>query len=392
MIVRMGEGRSLLMRLFGDVASRIADPHLRRAYELALLGAGRTAPNPAVGCVIVSAHGIVVGEGFHPAAGQPHAEVFALTEAGDAARGSTAYVTLEPCNHHGKTPPCSQALIDAGVARVVIGTSDPTVEAGGGAEALRSSGVAVEFVSDPSPFEQLNEGWIKRVRTGHPFVVAKAGISLDSCVALSPGRHSSMTGPHGAVVTAMLRDRVDAVLVGASTVTIDNPRLTVRGLPGERDSGHQPTRIVLVRSQMPPVDSTLFTDEAAPTILMVPEAALAQGWTDTVASTVRIVTYISAEGLPGVLKTLGGLGINEVLVEGGPALFSSLWRETGALDALVMVTAGGMAGGGGVRLYDAAGDGVEGVLAHRFVPVEAGIVGDVSVTMWRSSDSTAALP
>lgn len=380
------------MRLFGDVASRIVDPHLRRAYELALRGAGRTAPNPAVGCVIVSADGGIVGEGFHPAAGEPHAEVYALRDAGDAAWGASAYVTLEPCNHHGRTPPCTQALVDAGVARVVVGMADPTVQAGGGANVLRSSGVAVEFAGDPAPFEQLNEGWIKRVSSGLPFVVAKAAVSLDACVSMEPGMRSSMTGPYGAEVTAMLRDQADAVLVGASTVAIDNPRLTVRARSGEPDPSSQPTRVVLVGSKMPPAGSALFTDKAASTIVLIPDATLADGWTSADASSVRIVSYNAAEGLRGVLELLGELGFNEVLVEPGPRLFASLWQEPEALDALLTVTAGGMAGGSGARLYDSDPDGTHGALEHRFVAAEAGIVGDVSVTMWRKSDSTAARP
>ena len=220
------------MRLFSDVTSRIDDAYLARAVVLALRGAGRTWPNPAVGCVVVR-DGEIVGEGFHPRAGEPHAEIFALAQARERARGADAYVTLEPCNHHGRTPPCVDALIEAGVASVTIGMTDPNPVAAGGLERLRTAGIAVNVVADQAPFAEITLGWLKRMRTGLPLVTAKVGQTLDAKVAFQPGLRARITGPSGAEVTARLRDASDAVLVSAATVIADDPALTVRTISGE---------------------------------------------------------------------------------------------------------------------------------------------------------------
>lgn len=377
------------MRLLSDVASRVDDPHLRRALELALQGAGRTAPNPAVGCVIVSQDGTVAGEGFHPAAGMPHAEIFALQAAGDAARGSTVYVTLEPCDHHGKTPPCSEALVAAGVARVVVGMPDPSKLASGGAQTLRDGGIEVIFASDPTPFEELNEGWIKRVRCGLPLVTAKVGMSLDARVTVRSHARSAMTGASGTAVTRLLRAQADAVVVGASTVTIDDPALTRRDEEGV-SAPHQPLRVVLVRSAPPPLTSRIFTDREAHTLVLVESHGAQDSWITQLPAWVRVGHYDGSEGLAGAFRVLAEEeGCNEVLVEPGPRLLAALWRAPETLDALVTVTAGGMGGGGGIELYGDEGDVDDHRLIHRFAAREAGIVGDVAATMWRRSDSTA---
>ena len=234
---------------------------------LAERGLGSTAPNPLVGCVIV-ADGRIVGEGFHPRAGEPHAEVFALRDAGDSARGATAYVTLEPCNHHGRTPPCSEALIAAGVARVVVGMRDPNELSAGGVERLRSAGIQVDLAADPGPFAALNEGWLKRMASGMPFITAKLGLSLDAHGAFAAGERAAITGPSGAEVTRLLRSQADAVVVSASTVIADDPALTVRAADGSLDA-RQPLRVVLVRETLPPQTAALFTDGLAETIVLV---------------------------------------------------------------------------------------------------------------------------
>ncbi len=258
------------LRLFSDVSSRVADPYLREAFALAERGRGATAPNPLVGCVVVSPAGDVVGRGFHPRAGQPHAEVFALHEARDAARGATAYVTLEPCAHHGRTPPCVEALLAAGVARVVIGMRDPSPEAAGGIERLAQAGVAVELAEDSTPFAEQNAGWLKRVSSGMPLVTVKLGLSLDAHPAFAAGERASITGTSGAEVTRELRASADAVLVSAATVDADDPALTVRS-GQDRLAERQPLRVVLVRERMPSADARVFTDGAAPTVLLAPE-------------------------------------------------------------------------------------------------------------------------
>ena len=364
------------MRLFSDACSGVDDPYFSRALTLAEQARGATAPNPLVGCVIVS-DGAVVGEGFHAQAGGPHAEVVALRQAGERARGAHAFVTLEPCAHFGKTPPCAEALVDAGVAKVTIGMADPSAEAAGGAKRLREAGVAVEFASESAPFEELNAGWLRRARTGRPLVTAKVGLSLDGHPALEEGRRSAMTGPDGARVTQRLRAAADAVLVSASTVAIDDPALTLRDASGVLAS-RQPLRVVLVREQLPPLDARVFTDSAAETLV------LSMREDGSPCDLGRGVTVHACGGgaLDDALLALGERGISELLVEPGPRLLTALVEEE-LIDRLVMVEAGGFAGTDGPALYLGGAQRVDAALSPAFTPVEAGIVGDVSVIVWR---------
>ncbi len=366
------------MRLFTDVSADIADPHLRAAYLLAERARGATAPNPLVGCVIVSARGEVVGRGFHPRAGQPHAEVFALRDAGDAARGATVYVTLEPCNHHGRTPPCTDALITAGVARVVIGMRDPNPESAEGVQRLQAAGVDVEIAEDPSPFESQNEGWLKRIRSGTPFVRVKVGISLDARPAFTAGQRSSMTGGAGRKVTARLRAASDAVLVGAGTVDADDPALTVRDADGTL-AEHQPLRVVLIADEVPAHSASIFTDDLAPTLTLAPEQIAREAAAELGDA---LVEAYDPPTLVGAFEELGRRGVSEVLVEAGPRLLSALWSER-LIDELVVVTAGGMAGDSAPDLYRGSADRYGDALHHVMRCVEAGMVGDVAVTVWR---------
>jgi diaminohydroxyphosphoribosylaminopyrimidine deaminase / 5-amino-6-(5-phosphoribosylamino)uracil reductase len=363
------------VRLFSDVASRVTDPFLARAATLAEQGRGATAPNPLVGCVIVR-DGRIVGEGFHPRAGEPHAEVFALRQAGDDARGADVYVTLEPCAHFGLTPPCADALVAAGVHRVVIGMLDPNEEAEGGAEKLRAAGIAVEFAADPAPFDELNAGWLHRVRTGRPLVTAKIAVSLDGHSSFAAGERASITGTHGAEVTRRLRHAADAVLVSAATVAADNPALTVRDAGGAL-AERQPLRVVLVREQLPPFDADVFTDGAAETLVL---SARADGASCDLGD--EIVAHPCGAGaLDDVLLALGERGIGELLVEPGPRLLTAL-LEADLVDRLVVVTAGGMAGAAAPPLFLGESHRKGVALMHQLAPVEAGIVGDVSVTVW----------
>lgn len=367
------------MRLFSDVSSRVDDPYFARALALAEQGRGATTPNPLVGCVVVS-HGIVVGEGFHPAAGQPHAEVFALRDAGERARGADVYVTLEPCSHTGRTPPCSDALIQAGVARVNIGMRDPNPEAAGGAQRLAEAGIEVIFAENPAPFEELNAGWLCRMRSGLPLVTVKLGLSVDAHGAFSRGQRAAITGPSGAEVTRRLRAVSDAVLVSAATVTADDPALTVRSADGTL-AERQPLRVVLVRDNPPSPDARVFTDEAAPTLVLA--VGDKPGVSDAVPAS---IDRHERRGSPlaEALAALGEKGVGELLIEAGPRLFSALWAE-GLIDRLVTVVAGGMAGPGAPPAYVGESDRAGDALLRRFAPVEAGIVGDVSVTVWEPS-------
>ncbi|NTU70299.1 MAG: bifunctional diaminohydroxyphosphoribosylaminopyrimidine deaminase/5-amino-6-(5-phosphoribosylamino)uracil reductase RibD [Coriobacteriia bacterium] len=365
------------MRLFSDVADRVDDPFLAHAASLAARAFGRTWPNPIVGCVVVR-DGVIVGEGFHHRAGEPHAEVLALRDAGTAARGAHAYVTLEPCAHHGKTPPCVDALLAAGVSRVDIGMRDPTTDASGGAARLAEAGVVVGFASDPRPFAELNSGWIKRLATGVPRVSVKVGTSLDARVAFALGERATMTGESGSGVTRRLRAHTDAVLVSAVTVQADDPALTVRTADGALAT-EQPLRVVLAHQTLPPRSARVFSDGAAETVLLASERADLSGW-DSDSQSVRVVPWKAADGLAGALRALGWIGIGEVLVEAGPRLLSSLWTED-LIDELVCVTAGGM-GGTAVPIFIGPPDREGSSLVHRMRPLEAGIIGDVAVTVW----------
>lgn len=381
----MGEGRfDKPVRLFSDVSSRVSDPWLRRAFHLAEQGRGTTSPNPLVGCVIVREDS-PIGEGYHAYAGGPHAEVVALQHAGEAARGATAYVTLEPCTHHGRTPPCTEALLSAGIARVVVGMRDPNADvAGGGVEALRSSGVDVEIAEDATPFEIQNEAWIAAISRSRPFVRVKVALSLDGHAALEPGQRASITGASGSLLTARLRANADAVLVGGATVSIDDPILTVRDSGGQL-SPRQPLRIVLVRDLVPSASARVFTDGLAPTLVLAPvETALAAR--KALPLSVEVVEYDVGGGLGAALASLASTGVVDVLIEPGHRLFTALWDE-GLIDELITVQAGGLAGRGAPDLYPGpplVDPADPKALSHLLAPLETGIEGDVVATVWRA--------
>ncbi len=368
------------MRIQGSDAANVADPHLRRAYELATRGVGRTAPNPAVGCVVVK-DGRIVGEGHHIAAGAPHAEIEALRDAGGAARGATVYVTLEPCDHHGRTPPCVAALVEAGVADVVIGMKDPdTRVSGGGAVALAEAGVTVRMAEDPGPFERLNAPWLHAIETGRPWVRAKVAVTLDGRVALRPGVRSRLTRG-GGYVTSLARGVADAVMVGASTLEIDRPRLTARAEDG-RPLERQPIRVVLCRSSLPSPDAVRALSEGGAIVLLAPDGLERETprSSDRTAGA-RIIRYDAGAGLDGALLALASEDVEHVLVEPGPRLLTSLWDE-GLIDQLVLVHAGGMAGRAAPALYRGGTEPEADELVQGMVAVEAGLVGGDAATVW----------
>lgn len=235
---------------------------MRRCLELAQRAAGRTAPNPMVGSVVVQDE-TIVGEGFHPGAGQPHAEVFALRAAGDRAQGATVYVSLEPCNHYGRTPPCTEALIQAGVARVVVGMVDPDPRvAGSGIDRLRQAGIPVEVGLEEAQCRRLNEAFIHRVTQGQPWGILKYAMTLDGKIATTTGHSAWITAPPARQAVHRLRSTCDAVIVGGNTVRRDNPHLTTHGL-----TEHQPLRIVLSRSLDLPEEAHLWEVSTAPTLV-----------------------------------------------------------------------------------------------------------------------------
>ena len=238
---------------------------MQRCCELARRAAGRTAPNPMVGSVVTRGEEIL-GEGYHPQAGEPHAEVFALRDARrhgeNSAKGATLYVNLEPCNHFGRTPPCSEAAIAAGVRRVVIGMRDPNPQAKGGIETLREAGIDVTVGVEESLCRRLNEAFIYRVLHGQPFGILKYAMTLDGKIATTTGHSAWMSGSASRQQVHRLRGRCDAVIVGGNTVRRDNPNLTTHG-----EQEHNPLRVVMSRRLDLPVVANLWNVDVAPTLV-----------------------------------------------------------------------------------------------------------------------------
>lgn len=236
---------------------------MQRCIELARSALGRTTPNPLVGAVIVR-NGQIVGEGFHPGAGQPHAEVFALRQAGEKARGATIYVNLEPCNHYGRTPPCSEALVAAGVAKVVVGMVDPNpLVSGGGIERLRKAGIEVVVGVETAACRQLNEAFIHRMIYQRPFGILKYAMTLDGKIATSSGHSAWVTGLEARTYVHQIRAGCDAVIVGGNTVRLDNPYLT-----SHHPDAHNPLRVVMSRTLDLPMDARLWQIADAPTLVL----------------------------------------------------------------------------------------------------------------------------
>lgn len=304
---------------------------LERANELARRGAGSTSPNPAVGAVVV-ADGRIAGEGYHHRAGEPHAEIHALQAAGDRSRDATLYVSLEPCNHFGRTPPCSHAVVGAGIARVVIGVTDPNPKTdGGGLRYLRAHGVAVE-IADDAASRDIVEPFARAIRASRPYVTLKMAMSLDGFVTSSRGIQQWLTGPQAREFVRQLRITHDAVAVGAGTVRVDNPRLTVRP-PHHRLLPYR--RVVLCETDSVPAQSLIFSPHegyeptivAAPAGLREPFAAL---------EPVAEMLYVGESGsrqldIAQALYDLRQRGITSLLCEGGPTLAGKLC-ELGLVD------------------------------------------------------------
>ncbi|NJN08089.1 MAG: bifunctional diaminohydroxyphosphoribosylaminopyrimidine deaminase/5-amino-6-(5-phosphoribosylamino)uracil reductase RibD [Richelia sp. RM2_1_2] len=250
------------------VGSEFDRAMMRRCLELARRALGLTSPNPMVGAVIVK-DGEIIGEGFHPKAGEPHAEVFALKAAGDNARGATIYVSLEPCNHYGRTPPCSEALVAAGVAKVVVGMVDPNpLVAGGGIDRLRSAGIEVVSGVEEEACRKLNEGFIHRILYKKPLGILKYAMTLDGKIATSTGHSVWVTNQDARNTVKELRAQCDAVVVGGNTVRQDNPRLTSRLL-----GAHNPLRVVMSRSLDLPSTAHLWQIQEAPTVVLTEPGA-----------------------------------------------------------------------------------------------------------------------
>ncbi len=317
--------------------------HMRAALALAERNLGTTWPNPSVGCVIVR-DGRVVGRGSTQPGGRPHAETVALARAGERARGATAYVTLEPCCHWGKTPPCTGALIEAGVRRVVVGMRDPDPRVdGGGIAALRAAGVEVVDGVEAEDVSAVLAGFVMRVRAGRPLVTLKLASTLDGRIATSTGESRWITGEAARRVTQALRGRHDAVMVGIGTVLADDPDLTCR-LPGFR--ARAVVRVVVDSGLRTPVSARVLAGEA-PTWLLAHADADAERQE---AIEERGGRVIRIEPHPGPLQqagALGNAGLTSVLVEGGAGLAASLLRA-GLVDRIAWFHAPALAGEDGL--------------------------------------------
>ncbi|WP_432250146.1 bifunctional diaminohydroxyphosphoribosylaminopyrimidine deaminase/5-amino-6-(5-phosphoribosylamino)uracil reductase RibD [Streptomyces sanyensis] len=320
---------------------------MRRAVALAARGLGSTSPNPVVGCVVTDASGHVVGEGHHERAGGPHAEVHALRQAGVLARGGTAYVTLEPCDHTGRTGPCAQALIEAGIARVVYAVADPDPRAAGGAGTLRTAGVQIEAGVLEGEAEAGNTAWLTSVRRGRPHVTWKYAATLDGRTAAADGTSRWISSAASRADVHRLRAEADAVVVGSGTLRTDDPHLAVRGI----DGATQPLRVVVdTRATIAPGARVL--DDAAPTLVAVAEDA------DTAhlpgVDTVRLPAGDRGLDPRALLAELHARGVRSVLLEGGPALVGS-FVAAGAVDRVVGYIAPVLLGAGPAAL---AGGGI----------------------------------
>ncbi|MEV0584795.1 bifunctional diaminohydroxyphosphoribosylaminopyrimidine deaminase/5-amino-6-(5-phosphoribosylamino)uracil reductase RibD [Nonomuraea sp. NPDC050310] len=322
--------------------------HMARAVELAALGRGRTSPNPVVGCVVLDASGQVAGEGFHAKAGGPHAEIAALAAAGPRARGGTAYVTLEPCAHTGRTGPCAGALIEAGLARVVYAVPDPNPRAAGGAARLRSHGLAVESGLLAEAAEAVNREWLTFARLGRPHVTWKYAATLDGRSAAADGTSQWITSPEARADVHRLRAASDAVVAGIGTVLADDPRLTAR--PATPLDGTPPLRVVVDSSAKTPPAARVLDGEA-PTLLAVArdaDTAALPGGTDLV----RIPRAEGGLDLPALLRELARREIVTVFLEGGATLAGSFLRQ-GLIDRVVAYLAPAFLGAGAAALGEA---------------------------------------
>ncbi|RII27148.1 MAG: bifunctional diaminohydroxyphosphoribosylaminopyrimidine deaminase/5-amino-6-(5-phosphoribosylamino)uracil reductase RibD [Geobacter sp.] len=332
----------------------VHEKFMRRALVLARRGVGKTSPNPAVGCVIAR-NGVIVGEGWHRKAGTPHAEVHALAQAGDAARGADVYVTLEPCAHHGKTPPCAEALIKARVGRVFAGMVDPNPKVnGGGMAKLLTAGIPVEPGILEEECRRINEPFIKHVITGRPFVTLKSALTLDGKIATATGDSRWITNDRSRRYVHRLRSEMDAVMVGAGTVLADDPQLTAR-LPGGKD----PLRVVVDSTLRIPLHARLLhLDSPANTIIATTSTDVAKiGKLEAAgAEVLHCAAFNGHVDLADLLRQLGEKGVQSVLLEGGRELAGGALQR-GLIDRFLLFYAPKIIGGDGVDPFAGPGAG-----------------------------------
>ncbi|WP_460274920.1 bifunctional diaminohydroxyphosphoribosylaminopyrimidine deaminase/5-amino-6-(5-phosphoribosylamino)uracil reductase RibD [Celeribacter sp. ULVN23_4] len=354
--------------------------HMRHALSLAARGLGRTWPNPAVGCVIVK-NGRIVGRGWTQPGGRPHAEVVALKQAGGAARGAIAYVTLEPCSHHGKTPPCSEALIAAGLSRVVVALGDPDPRVNGrGFAMLQEAGIEVVTGVCEEEARVAQQGFLSKVTLGRPMITLKLAMSWDGRIATATGESQWITGPMARRRVHAMRASHDAVLVGGGTARADDPSLTVRGL----GVAHQPIRLVMSRRLDLPLDSLLArTAHDIPVwILHGPDAApeLVSAWQQLGAELIEVPVAYGQIDPQAALQALGARGLTRVFCEGGGALAASL-LSAGLADHVALFTAGLGIGAEGMPGLGALGlDRLQNAPRYHLDKIEQ--IGPDALTLW----------
>ncbi len=335
-----------------------AKQFMQRAITLAQRGLGRTAPNPPVGAILVN-NGKVVGEGFHPAAGQPHAEILALREAGDLSRGADLYVTLEPCCHQGRTGPCTEAVINAGVARVFVGTQDPNPQvAGKGMERLHEAGIEVVCEVLKTECRELIAPFSKYMSTGLPYVVLKSAMTLDGQTAAANGDSQWISCAASRELVHQLRNQVDGIMVGSGTVKTDNPRLTTRLDNGGRDA----VRIVFDGQLGTSPQAKVYTQSSEAKIFLVTSSkhteAVLQPYHDAGAEIIQVGRNTDGLDLSAALIELGKRNLQHLLLEGGSVLGGAMMRA-GLVDRVMMFIAPKLLGGVGRSLL--AGEGVANI-------------------------------
>ena len=363
------------------MAATLTDPdrlHLRRALELAEGGRGRVSPNPLVGAVIVR-DGEVIGEGFHAELGERHAEVAALEDCrarGEDPAGATMHVTLEPCAHHGRQPPCAEAIAAAGIARVVIGCDDPSEKASGrGPGVLRDEGIEVDFAegADAAAARLLVQPFRKHARTGLPLVTHKAAMSLDGRTAASSGDSRWISGPESRRLVHQWRADSDAIAVGIGTVLADDPLLTARDV----DAARQPARVVFDSAARLPLDSRLVRSLGEAPVILISGTDAPADRTEALRGEGVEVTPVAGEGaaaVNGALEALGRRGLTSLMLEGGATL-AGAFLAAEAIDAMHLFIAPVILGGDGAPLFAGAGAG-EIAEATRPLAAESRPVGD----------------
>ncbi len=346
---RLQAGKTPRAKRAADFDRAVAEFFMRIALEEAAKGLGRTSPNPVVGAVLVKG-GRIIARGYHKRAGTAHAEVVALEAAGVKARGADLYTTLEPCDHYGRTPPCSMAVLEAGVRRVICASADPNPKVNGkGVARLRRGGVEVLTGVLREEADKLNRPFFKVIQTGLPYVTLKAAVTLDGKLATATGDSRWVTGEDARAWVHRLRDQVDAILVGANTVRLDDPKLTTR-LPG--GAGRDAVRIVVdSRLRLTPKYTIFSQRSPARTVIATledPASRKARRFADLGVDVWQVrATKNGRVNLKALLKRVAEEGLNHVLVEGGSELYGSFLRE-GLADALALFLAPKLIGAKGL--------------------------------------------